>query len=59
MAQAYKRGTPIILELSGRKLTVDDYVKIREEIPDNVIILGYQLDEELAPEDMVKLAEYI
>jgi hypothetical protein len=31
---------PIVLELSGRELTVDDYVKIRDEVPENVIILG-------------------
>jgi hypothetical protein len=59
MAQAYKRESPVVLELSGREMKVEDYSKIREEIPENVIIVGQELDEDLTPLDVAKLLDYI
>ena len=59
IAQAYKREMPIVFELTGTELKVDDYVKIREQVPENVIIMAEVPYEDLAPEDMAKLKEYI
>jgi hypothetical protein len=59
MAQAYKREIPVLLELSGTELMVDDYFKIRGEVPENVIIVVQELDEELGPQDVAKLMDYI
>jgi hypothetical protein len=40
-------------------MKVEDYSKIREEIPENVIIVGQELDEDLTPLEMAKLLDYI
>jgi hypothetical protein len=45
IAKAYKRKSPVVLELIGTELRVDDYSKIREEVPENVIIVGKEIDE--------------